>query len=65
MCWLTSTVGLLSCDDSSGSYEIAECTNVGRGTKIVIHLNNDSKQFAKTSEIEGNWTNDEHVVCES
>eukprot|EP00055_Hartaetosiga_balthica_P006639 m.21308 g.21308 ORF g.21308 m.21308 type:complete len:705 (-) comp5338_c0_seq1:670-2784(-) len=37
--------------DGIGSYSIAPATNVTRGTKIVIKLRDDAKDFSKDSEI--------------
>ncbi|KAG0209949.1 TNF receptor-associated protein 1, mitochondrial [Mortierella sp. GBA30] len=39
--------------DGSGSYEIAEAENVAVGTKIVISLRDECKEYAKESVIEG------------
>ncbi|GJJ76322.1 TNF receptor-associated protein 1 [Entomortierella parvispora] len=39
--------------DGSGSYEIAEAENVAVGTKIVITLRDDCKDYAKESVVEG------------
>ncbi|KAF9987913.1 TNF receptor-associated protein 1, mitochondrial, partial [Modicella reniformis] len=39
--------------DGSGSYEIAEAENVAVGTKIVVTLRDDCKEYAKESVIEG------------
>lgn len=38
---------------SDGSYEIAEASGVQRGTKIVLHLNDKSKDFALPATIKG------------
>ncbi|KAF9306649.1 TNF receptor-associated protein 1, mitochondrial [Mortierella antarctica] len=39
--------------DGSGSYEIAEAENVAVGTKIVITLRDECKEYAKEAVIEG------------
>ncbi|KAF9979959.1 TNF receptor-associated protein 1, mitochondrial [Mortierella antarctica] len=39
--------------DGSGSYEIAEAENVAVGTKIVIKLRDECKEYSKESVIEG------------
>ena len=38
--------------DGSGEYEIAEADNVERGTKIVVHLKTNAKEFAIRHNIE-------------
>ncbi|KAI8600341.1 ribosomal protein S5 domain 2-type protein, partial [Dissophora ornata] len=39
--------------DGSGSYEIAEAENVAIGTKIVITLRDDCKEYAQEARVEG------------
>jgi HSP90 family molecular chaperone len=41
------------CVCSDGSYEIAEAEGVKRGTKIVIALNDNSKEFAQPKTLKG------------
>ena len=43
VCW--------SCDGSP-AYEIAECEKADRGTDIVLHIDDDCKEFLETSKIE-------------
>jgi len=40
--------------DGSGDYEVATATNLGfeRGTKIVLKLKPESREFCKESEVE-------------
>ena len=38
--------------DGSGSYELSEADNCVRGTKIIIHLKENAKEFAQKSTIE-------------
>ena len=38
---------------SSGTFEIAEAENVTRGTKVVIHLKEDCKEFSLNTSVEG------------
>lgn len=38
---------------SSGSFEIAKAENVSRGTKVVIHLKEDHKNFSLNTTVEG------------
>merc|ERR1712137_572152 len=38
--------GYLWKSDGSGSYELAEADNVTRGTKIILHLREDCKEFS-------------------
>merc|ERR1712137_652905 len=38
--------GYLWKSDGSGSYELAECEGVTRGTKIVLHMREDCKEFS-------------------
>ncbi|KAL1460199.1 hypothetical protein WDU94_012134, partial [Cyamophila willieti] len=40
------SVGLMWTSDGSGSYEISELPSAQRGTKIVIHLKSDCREFA-------------------
>jgi HSP90 family molecular chaperone len=39
--------------DGSGEFEVAEADNVARGTKIVLHLREDCKEFASKDHVEG------------
>lgn len=41
-----NSIGLKWTSDGAGSYEIQECENVDVGTKIVIHLKPESREFA-------------------
>ena len=43
------------CSFSSGSFEIAEAENVSRGTKVVIHLKEDQKNFSLNTVVEGQY----------
>jgi TNF receptor-associated protein 1 len=38
--------------DGAGGYEIEPAEDLPRGTKIVVHLKEEAKEFAKTAEIE-------------
>ncbi|XP_017302799.1 heat shock protein 75 kDa, mitochondrial-like [Diaphorina citri] len=40
------SVGLMWTSDGSGTYEITECPTAEKGTKIVIHLKADCREFA-------------------
>jgi TNF receptor-associated protein 1 len=39
--------------DGLGAYEIAEAEGVSVGTKIVIHLNKESKEYSAEARIKG------------
>jgi len=45
------TTGYKWSSDGSGSYELAEVADLPRGTKIVLHLNDDAVEFAKVSTV--------------
>ncbi|MEO0794543.1 MAG: molecular chaperone HtpG [Verrucomicrobiota bacterium] len=51
--WQSEGTGWCWSSDGSGSYTIEEAEGVRRGTKIVISLNDESKDFAKDSQIKG------------
>lgn len=38
---------------SSGAFEIAEATGVQQGTKIVLHLKDDCKEFSSEDRVKG------------
>lgn len=38
---------------SSGLYEIAEASGVQQGTKIVLHLKEDCKEFSSEDRVKG------------
>lgn len=40
---------------SSGMFEIAEASGVRTGTKIIIHLKEDCKEFANEDRVKGEW----------
>jgi len=40
---------------SSGSFEIAKAENVSRGTKVVIHLKEEHKNFSLKTIVEGQF----------
>lgn len=48
---LPDSVGLKWTSDGTGSYEIQECDNVDVGTKIVIYLKPDSREFADENRV--------------
>ncbi|CAH3191831.1 unnamed protein product [Porites evermanni] len=50
--YIPGSKGLLWTSDGSGSYEIAEAENVSRGTKIVIHLKEDHRNFSLNTAVE-------------
>ncbi|XP_073252815.1 LOW QUALITY PROTEIN: heat shock protein 75 kDa, mitochondrial-like [Porites lutea] len=50
--YIPGSRGLLWTSDGSGSYEIAEAENVSRGTKIVIHLKEDHRNFSLNTAVE-------------
>lgn len=41
---------------SSGVFEIAEASGVRTGTKIIIHLKSDCKEFASEARVRGAWS---------
>lgn len=41
---------------SSGMFEIAEASGVRAGTKIIIHLKEDCKEFANEDRVKGEWS---------
>eukprot|EP01095_Lingulamoeba_sp_RSL-Kostka_P018012 TRINITY_DN9687_c0_g1_i1.p1 TRINITY_DN9687_c0_g1~~TRINITY_DN9687_c0_g1_i1.p1 ORF type:complete len:747 (+),score=276.18 TRINITY_DN9687_c0_g1_i1:79-2319(+) len=43
--------GFFWSSDGSGQYTLAEADGVARGTKIVLHLRSDAKEFSKTNSI--------------
>lgn len=40
---------------SSGMFAIAEASGVRTGTKIIIHLKEDCKEFANEDRVKGEW----------
>lgn len=46
-----NSIGYKWSSDGTGSYEISECENVDVGTKIVIYLKPDSREFADENKI--------------
>lgn len=42
--------------DGSGVFEIAEASGVRTGTKIIIHLKSDCKEFASEARVRGAWS---------
>lgn len=40
---------------SSGMFEIAEASGVRTGTKIIVHLKDDCKEFANEDRVKGEW----------
>lgn len=49
--WKKDSEGLLWTSDGSGKYSIEPAEGQRRGTKIVLKLNDEAKQFAKSDEI--------------
>lgn len=47
---------------SSGMFEIAEASGVRTGTKIIIHLKEDCKEFANEDRVKGEWRR-EVLLC--
>ena len=41
------------CPPSSGVFEIAEASGVRQGTKIVLHLKDDCKEFSMEDRVKG------------
>lgn len=39
----------------SGVFEIAEASGVRTGTKIIIHLKSDCREFASEARVQGEW----------
>jgi hypothetical protein len=40
---------------SSGVFEISEASGVRTGTKIIIHLKSDCREFASEARVRGEW----------
>lgn len=47
---------------SSGVFEIAEASGVRTGTKIIIHLKEDCKEFANEERVKGEWRRRREVL---
>ena len=44
---------MCACPLSSGVFEIAEASGVRQGTKIVLHLKDDCKEFSMEDRVKG------------